>query len=521
MKSKKIIELNNQKAKEFFIDEKSYINFDVPDYFHFSELLNTASKLLAGKELSNVCKTFIKDKKPIIDYPKYHENVNYIFLSNKDGAFEWRPLQLIHPILYVDLVNILTTKNNWGIIVNKFNDFSNTYVECISIPRISQDKNSHKASQVKYWWEEIEQKSIKLSIEYEYIFTTDITNCYGSIYTHSLDWVFNGRDNSKDKIKQGSLLKTNNIKLGEEIDEKLRGMNYGQTNGIPQGSILMDFIAEMVLGYADIKLTEIIKYNKIEKDDFCILRYRDDYRIFTKDPMCGKKILKYLNSVLFDLGMKMNPNKTNESDDIILSSIKKEKLERIFISPSQQYYQKEALRIYQLSKKYQNSGIILKELNDYYDKIEKLKSLKNTDIDVLISIFVMISFNSPKAINWVSAIISILFKMIKSNKRVVKIIKDIHNKFKNIPNTSLVDVWLQRIAYPLGVELDYGDNLTKVATKKIDNVNIWESSWLKDDVVNKINLVELSDLEYKIKNKTISPVIERVEVELFKLSYND
>jgi hypothetical protein len=29
----------------------------------------------------------------------------------------------------------------------------------------------------------------------------------------------------------------------------MQGMNYGQTNGIPQGSVLMDFIAEMVLGF--------------------------------------------------------------------------------------------------------------------------------------------------------------------------------------------------------------------------------------------------------------------------------
>jgi hypothetical protein len=33
--------------------------------------------------------------------------------------------------------------------------------------------------------------------------------------------------------------------IGNIIDTAMQGMNYGQTNGIPQGSVLMDFIAEM------------------------------------------------------------------------------------------------------------------------------------------------------------------------------------------------------------------------------------------------------------------------------------
>jgi hypothetical protein len=38
-------------------------------------------------------------------------------------------------------------------------------------------------------------------------------------------------------------------------------MRHGQTNGIPQGSVLMDFIAEMVLGYADTLITKKTERN--------------------------------------------------------------------------------------------------------------------------------------------------------------------------------------------------------------------------------------------------------------------
>lgn len=68
-------------------------------------------------------------------------------------------------------------------------------------------------------------------------------------------------------------------------------MCHGQTNGIPQGSVLMDFLAGMVLGHADHELTEKINKNSIT--DYHILRYRDDYRIFVNNPGAGQDIAKY------------------------------------------------------------------------------------------------------------------------------------------------------------------------------------------------------------------------------------
>lgn len=36
----------------------------------------------------------------------------------------------------------------------------------------------------------MEQRSIELSLEYRYMFVTDITNCYGSVNPQAFDWVF-------------------------------------------------------------------------------------------------------------------------------------------------------------------------------------------------------------------------------------------------------------------------------------------------------------------------------------------
>ncbi|WP_258286665.1 RNA-directed DNA polymerase, partial [Escherichia ruysiae] len=80
--------------------------------------------------------------------------------------------------------------------------------------------------------------------------------------------------------------------LGDQIDYALRQMQWGQTNGIPQGSALMDFIAEIVLGYADELLGQRLESENI--NDYHIIRYRDDYRIFTNSKEDAEAIARHL-----------------------------------------------------------------------------------------------------------------------------------------------------------------------------------------------------------------------------------
>lgn len=52
----------------------------------------------------------------------------------------------------------------------------------------SNSQLKDKAKQILKWWESVEQESICLSLEYEYVFDTDVADCYSSIYTHSIAW---------------------------------------------------------------------------------------------------------------------------------------------------------------------------------------------------------------------------------------------------------------------------------------------------------------------------------------------
>jgi len=131
----------------------------------------------------------------------------------------------------------------------------------------------------------------------------------------------------------------------------------------------------------------------------------------------------------------------------------------------------------------------------------------------------MIAYFSPRVIDWVSAIISRILECIEDVKKKRYLVKKIHNRFSLIPKTGLIDIWLQRISAPLNIYISYNDKLTKVALGEISNSKLWNCVWLKEEVIKLIDFADVSSLPKRIKEKSISPVIQRDEVELFKIDY--
>lgn len=262
-----ITKLSHIEARAFLLKESSYCNFDLPTYFTFEPMLSAVNQFLKGTKLSDCVSASTK--------PRDLETVNYVVLNNKDGQYAWRPMQLIHPVLYVDLVRKITDKTNWNTVVDRFADFEKkSVVECSSIPLKSESERVDKAEQITNWWLEVEQRSIELALDYPFLCCTDVVDCYSAVYTHSIAWAIHTKETAKQHRRDDSL-------IGNVIDTALQDMSHGQTNGIPQGSVLMDLVAELVLGYADLLLTERLRDAGIGPDGYTILRYRDDYRIFT------------------------------------------------------------------------------------------------------------------------------------------------------------------------------------------------------------------------------------------------
>ncbi|MCY3030600.1 MULTISPECIES: RNA-directed DNA polymerase [Aerococcus] len=505
-----ILDMDSEQAKKFFLESTSYSTIHLPPYFTFDEVISKAENKLRKSKL----KEFEGSKIKIDDLP----DVNYTLFANKNGKYSWRPLTLIHPLAYVDLVNLICKKDNWSLILKILINSEVENIKCMSIPLKAIKNKQQSKETILNWWRNMEQTQIALSLEYESMLNTDITDCYSSIYTHSIEWAIDGKDNAKENRK----IKGEKKGLGRQIDIKLSNMQFGQTNGIPQGSVLMDVIAEVVLAAIDIELErEINKYFIDTKsvNRYRILRYRDDYKVFVNSRQDAEQILKILTQVLMPWNFKLSERKTSFSDNLILDSIKSDKLNwnktaALFSNKATKIsIQKELLEILNLSKTYPNSGSLSKAMTNLYkNKINSLEKLP-VDYEQIIAITVDLFINNPRVIEIGITILSKIFSLINTdNKKIEKIIRAIDRKIKKSSNSEYAEIWLQRLAIPYGIPLNYDSILCqKVNDPKI---TIWNSNWIKgkEDSKKYLNKIidkkEIDKLELIIPLSDVDPFYE-------------
>ena len=181
-----VLDMTSMEARAFFLKSSSYFSGNLPTYFDFTSILNEVSKIMDGKKLNDVW----------YRKPGNYRNVNRKIIMNKDGKYAWRQLQIIHPFIYVDLVNLITEEKNWNLVRKRFSEFDNTSnaskIRCISIPKQSKSKLSDIGNTILGWWKNSEQALIKYSLDFDYCLQTDVTDCYPSIYTHSISWALHG-----------------------------------------------------------------------------------------------------------------------------------------------------------------------------------------------------------------------------------------------------------------------------------------------------------------------------------------
>lgn len=503
---KSILELSEVKAYKYFMESSNYCSLDLPKYIDFSKVLT----YVEGKVGKKTLKEILKNEKMM---PSECEGVNHRLLIKKDAQFTYRPIDVANPYLYYLLVRQITTRYSWKEIKRVFSTFVSPNIDVISIPKVKGDKDkSHKAAGITDWWENVEQKTITLSLKYRYMFVTDITNCYGSIYTHTIAWALMGKDTAKQKKGKSCL-------LGNMIDTYMQGMQYGQTNGIPQGSALFDFIAEMVLGYADSLVSEALASNSIT--DYKILRYRDDYRIFSNKKDELEKIAFVLQNILASLNFQLNSKKTLLTEDVIENALKPDKLayikryplyrkdgKRIYTTASS--LQQELIYIHQFSKEFPNSGTLIKLLTTFSKRVHKQKIMEN-ESKILMAILTEIALGSPKCYPIVLQLCSVLIHKLSTTSEREDIVNDIYNKFQMIPNIGELQIWMQRITYQWAKPIDYSESICKIVAK-IPDVKLWNNEWVADEYTNAFPQYEICT-NWLID--CFTPVIDTDEVSLF------
>lgn len=491
---KRLVDLSNEEARVHFLKGSSYFNGDFPQYISFEPILRGVATVLNGGHY----RPFQSAN------PNDLSNVNYNFIANKDGKFAWRPFELIHPAIYVSLVNVICEKANWESIKTRLVEFEGGVVDCCSAPVMSVDHKTDVAAQIRSWWQSVEQRSLIYSLEFSHLLHTDVTDCYGSLYTHSISWALHGLEEAKKK-------KHNNSLLGNKIDSHIQASRYGQTNGIAQGSVLMDFVAEIVLGYVD----KLINSEIGESKDIRILRYRDDYRVFSNGDERAEAVLRIVSDKLRSVGMKLGVSKTFSCRNVVEGSIKPDKLAGIELqdlgTANAKTIQKQLLRLHSFGQRFPNSGALRRLVSEFHTSISK-RNEPPDDLNVQVAIATDIAFVSPATFPAVAGILSHLISLAQSDEKL-RLWTKVRDKMARVPYNGYLEVWLQRVIKPkaVGIKFESDESLCQIVNGGAPP--LWNCGWISNDAlkkamdVTKIVVADASETE---------EVIRPEEVELFK-----
>jgi RNA-directed DNA polymerase len=407
-------------------------------------------------------------------------------------------------------VNALTTEANWTAVQARMASFKGGIVECCSAPVVSSDHQTDIATQILGWWQTVEQRSLAYSLEYTHLLHTDVTDCYGTLYTHSIPWALHGLAVAKDEKKNASL-------LGNVIDSHIQAGRYGQTNGISQGSVLMDLIAELVLGYVDTLICESLG----TPSDVRILRYRDDYRIFANNQERAEEVLKTISDKLRTVGMRLGVSKTVACSNVVEGSVKLDKLAGIELqdlgNTNAKTIQKQLLRLHAFGRRYPNSGALKRLVSEFHSRISKQTDCPD-DLDVQVAIATDIAYTSPATIPAVAGILSHLISLAPIDEKTGLWAK-VRGKMARVPYNGYLEVWLQRVIKPkaLGIVFESDEPICRIVNGQAPD--LWDCTWIASAALKSaidVTMIVISD------PVEVTEVVQPEEVELFKqnaLSY--
>lgn len=537
-KTENILCLNHDEAMDFFLRSEQYHGFELPEYFVFDELLQSVKKIVGETPYEECLQDGVS--------PEQLSDVNLDILLNKDGRYAVRPIILANPFLYYFLVREICNEQSWTIIKQLFEKFNVPRITSRALPVIPKKEESfHKSATILNWWSSVEQRSIELSLEYRYMFVTDITNCYGSVNPQSFDWAFSLKGTEHEQKTENPI--ANNIK------KYLRAFQQGRNIGIPQGSAIFDFIGEIILGYSDLLLHEAIIKEGI-KASYEIIRYRDDYRIFCNDRDELENISYILQHVLESLNFRMNSKKTKISESIVTDAIKSDKLAYIYNTPilnkkgcDFDSFEKHLLYILMFARQYPDSGSIKTMLSDIdkrikdwlepYEeevtsisildgcepktkKVMKQRRLVGGSIRAMAAVCAQIALENVGCCHYALRVLSRMVDSLKDEKEKSSIVNLVYSKLCNQPNSDYNQLWLQNITYQKDKKdetLLYTMRLCCMVAGNTD-VQIWNNDWLKPELQADVPFDSMVDDEILTN---VTPVISFRGKRLYNESFQD
>ena len=194
-----------------------------------------------------------------------------------------RTLSLIHPKAYSLLAKCI--HDNWDDI-KRIQNSENSHV-------IPQQSHDGRIMVMSYGEQPLEQTNryINSSFGMKFKVSTDIANCFNSIYTHAIPWALVGFDKAKANTTSG---------WHNDLDKYQRKCKRNETQGIPIGSATSSIVAELILQKVDEALCKNFKFE----------RYVDDYTCFCPSYEAAQEFILQLGKELAVYKLTLNLHKT-------------------------------------------------------------------------------------------------------------------------------------------------------------------------------------------------------------------
>lgn len=241
---------------------------------------------------------------PIVSSRMFTPEVSLILLNTRKrgggyGVVEYRAtrfnnvprvLSLVHPRALSEVANVYN--DNWEFLKAVYEN-SNSMVK----PDVHPDGRAFIMNYEAY--EDKVLNGLDKNFSKRFRVHTDIVNCFGSIYTHSVEWALRGFDETK--INMSVKRQQRKSHWSEKLDESLRSTKRNETQGIPVGPAISSLAVELILGAVDRSLCG--KYE--------FFRYIDDYTCLCDTHEEARSFLRDLSGELSKFKLSLNLHKTS------------------------------------------------------------------------------------------------------------------------------------------------------------------------------------------------------------------
>lgn len=287
---------------------------------------------------------------PINDKPK-----DFIRYSSMRNINIPRPMAIPEPFAYANQAKVLS--DNWAKLQNHFRD--KTLNDSFKISRIHLRKLEKKSELFEMNYKNFSKDGDPeqdIVIKSKYVALADISNCFPSVYSHSISWALVGKKVAKSKSKPSDRNEWFN-----QIDLYTRNLKHGETNGVLIGPHSSNLISEIILVTVD---------NELTKQGFKYIRNIDDYTCYVDSYEESDRFFLCLSEELKKYELSLN-SKKSKLIPLPQASVKNwvNKMNHFNFTNTYIVDKKEAVRV--------------KELKGFLDFAIELMLLENSDASIL------------------------------------------------------------------------------------------------------------------------------------------